>query len=406
MKKVLFMFLVFSVFIGSISVSAGILTRTKLRLLEKSADIYTILDENYNDNANAPEDFIKVKALSELAVNYLYSGTHETTFSMLKNAETICDSMQNDYYKAYGYAKIACAYAEFKNMLGIREKSKAAADKGIAVVAKLYNSHEKVRMYNGFIRILMNIRYYKQVNELIAINLIELENISDVYYKSLCALDLAAFVSIMKDNETLVNNLFDISYNETQNMNDAFNKSIILCEIADYSFIRNNNEIAGNFIDQAINAANNTEDSYYKHKAFSKIAKVLLVNGNFQKANSIISNECKQALNNTSDNYYKALELVETAGIYYVIGNKEKAYEYLLECEQNISQIEDFQLKVLVNNKLFWVYYIFEDNNKAIEINNNSYKYAQNLNTITIIANNYAILRDFDKANEILLNIK
>jgi hypothetical protein len=404
MKKVLFVFLVISVFLGSISVSAGILTRTKLRLLEKGSDIYSILDQEYTDSENAPAEFVKVRALSELAVDYLYSGTHETTFAMLKDAELICENMNSGYYKAYGYAEIACAYAEFKNMLGVREMAKAAADKGIAVVEKLYNKNEKVRMYNGYIRILMNLRYYKQVNELIVKAIDELENVNDVYYRSLCALDLSAFVSIMKDNKPLVDELFNEAYNTTQNMNDSFLRSIILCEIADYSFIRNT-EKAELFLEESINAAFDTTDSYYSGKAFSKIAKIMIVNGKIEKVNEIIANSMN-AINGTDHGYYRALGLADIAGIYYVTDNKIKAYELLAVCENEIAGIEDSTLKVLVSNEIFWVYYIFEDEDKALEVNNNALNYADTLKSLTVVADNYAILRDFDKADMVLAEIK
>ena len=404
MKKVLFVFLVISVFLGSISVSAGILTRTKLRLLEKGSDIYSILDQEYTDGENAPVEFVKVKALSELAVDYLYSGTHETTFGMLKEAELICENMNNGYYKAYGYAEIACAYAEFKNMLGVREMAKAAADKGIAVVEKLYNTNEKVRMYNGYIRLLMNLRYYKQVNELIVKAIDELENVNDVYYRSLCALDLSAFVSIMKDDKPLVDVLFDEAYNNTVNMDDSFLKSVILCEIADYSFIRNT-EKAELFLEEAVNAASQTTDPYYCGKAFSKIAKIMIVNGKIEKVNEMIANSLN-AVNNIDNSYYRALGLADVAGIYYVINNKEKAYELLAVCENEIAAIDDSMLKVLVSNEIFWVYYIFEDEDKALEINNNSFNFASTVKTLSIVADNYAILRDFDKADMVLAEIK
>ena len=178
MRRFLTFVLVFMLVLGTIDVSAGILTRAKVRLLERGEDIYQFIDEEYSSDEDVPYKYSKVEKMSDLALGYLYSGTKETTYTMLEDAGEICSNINDGFYKSLGYAKVAATYAEFMNTLGVRELSKAAALKGIEVAEnRVYNKQEKVRLYNTFVRILLKTRYYKEANEVLAASIEEFKNV-------------------------------------------------------------------------------------------------------------------------------------------------------------------------------------------------------------------------------------
>jgi len=410
MRRFLTIVLVFMLVLGTIDVSAGILTRAKVRLLERGADTYQIIDEEYLSAEDTPYKYTKVEKMSDLALGYLYSGTSETTYSMLEEADEICDTINDGFYKSLGYAKIASTYAEFMNTLGVRELAKAAALKGIDVAEnRVYNKQEKVRLYNTFIRILLKTRYYKEVNELLVASLEEFENVHDIYYKSVLAIDLAAYVSIMKDNQQLSNELFEIAYDNTKHMGDAYMRSMILVELADYALIKNNDEKALTYMDEANKYANRIGDQYYKQKAFNKIAVQLMIMGDREKAIDLLEEECVKAAKRTGSAYHQALSYIDIAGAYYVADNKERAYELLAEADKSIKRIGTRFLKVLALDEEFWVAYIFDDNEKAMKLNDlacinamNAGGYQNETKALLIVAENYTTLRDFDKVEAVM----
>jgi tetratricopeptide (TPR) repeat protein len=413
MKKNLSFLLIFVLLISSINVSAGILSRTKLKLEERNSSLYSVLDEEFESLEDVPFMYSKVKGMSELAVNYLFSGTFETTYNMLEQATEDCGQIEDYYYQSMAYLQISQAYAEFMNIIGVRELSKKAALKGIEVAeTKVYNTYKKVRLYNEFIKILMKTRYYKEANTLLVKVLNDFDNIENDYFKSASALELSVIVSVLKGDDELAAQLFETSYNKADSLNDFYLQSIIMAEIADYAKIKKMDNFFNNCIDKANNSALQIEDNYYKQKAFNNLARTLLINGNKDKATDIIENICIPASFQLTDSYFQAMCFNQIAGFYYVTGEQEKADNMLEKTQIALNGINSPYLKTDSAERMFWIYYILDMKTKAYEINEKSYEWAMKidnsnkLNALLNVAINYSHLRMFEKVNEIVELIK
>ncbi|MGM0607809.1 MAG: hypothetical protein ACQESP_05275 [Candidatus Muiribacteriota bacterium] len=410
MKKLFSLLVIFSLLISTVSISADTLARTKLEQFERGSGVYDFLDSEYESSEDIPFAYTEIEKMTDIAVEYLYSGTNETTYNILADAEIKAQNLNDGYFQAKAYIEISESYAEFMNLIGVRELSRDAALAGVEVTDnKVFNSNEKVRLYNNFIKLLMKTRYYEEANEVLVDALNELDYVNDPYYKSLVSLELSIIVSVLTGDDEMAQNLMDIAVNKTLNLSDNYLRSIIAAKIADFQQIKNNEEMADNLINEALASARLVEDSYYKEKALNEVITQMILMGDKKEAFELLETEAVAEVAQIEIPYYQADSYMNIAGIYYVVNDEEKALEFITMAEGAISNISDNFYKVKALDRLFWLNYILNNDDKAYTVNENAlnavYEIEDNERmeeALLIVLNNFSKLRNFDFVNQIL----